>query len=100
MEWPTWIAFFQVERFDQLRQVVGVSVHVVATPGLARSAVAAAIMGDAAVSVRGQKHHLVFPGIRAQRPAMAEDHGLPTAPVFVVEFDVVGIFFADSNVWH
>ena len=90
----------QVERFDERREVVGVGVHVVAVPGLARSAMAAAVMGDAAVSAGGQKEHLVFQGVRAQRPAMAEDHGLSAAPVLVVELDVAGIFFADSNVRH
>ena len=90
----------QVERFDERRQVVGVGVHVVAVPGLARTAMAAAVMGDAAVAAGGQKHHLVFPGVRAQRPAVAEDDGLSAAPVLVVELDVAGIFLTDSNVWH
>ena len=67
----------QVEFFDQRREVVGVGVHVVAVPGLARTAMAAAVMGDAAISAGGQKEHLVFKGVRAQRPAMAEDDGLP-----------------------
>ena len=79
----------QVERFDELRQVVGVGVHVVAVPGLARSAMAAAVMGDAAVAAGGQKEHLVFPGIRAERPAMAEDYGLSAAPVLVVDLRAV-----------
>jgi hypothetical protein len=57
-------------------------------------------MGDAAVAVGGQKHHLIFPGVRAQRPAMAEDHGLTAAPVFVVKIDVAGVFFADRDVRH
>ena len=43
----------QVERLNKLREVVGVGIHVVALPGLARPAMAAAVMGDAAVSVRG-----------------------------------------------
>jgi hypothetical protein len=79
----------QVERFHQRREVVGVGVHVVAIPGLARSAMAAAVMGDAAVSVGGQKHHLVFPCVCAQRPAMAEDYGLSAAPVLVIDLSVV-----------
>jgi hypothetical protein len=41
----------EVERFDQLREVVGIGIHVVAAPGLARPAMAAAIMGDAAVAM-------------------------------------------------
>ena len=42
----------QVERLNKLREVVGVGIHVVALPGLARPAMAAAVMGNAAVSVR------------------------------------------------
>jgi hypothetical protein len=45
----------QVELLDQLGEVVGIGVEVVALPGLARAAVAAAVMGDAAVAVRGQE---------------------------------------------
>src|SRR5882724_7676683 len=67
----------QIELFGQRREVVGVGVHVVAVPGPARAAVAAAIVRDAAVAARGQEEHLVLEGVRAQRPAMAEDDGLP-----------------------
>jgi hypothetical protein len=70
----------QLARVDERREVVGVGVHVVALPGLARAAMAAAVMADAAVAVGGQQGHLVFPGVRAQRPAMAEHHGLAAAP--------------------
>ena len=91
---------FQIERFDQLRQVVGVGVHVVAAPGLARSAVAAPVVRDAAVAAGGQKEHLVLEGVGAQRPAVAEDNGLSAAPVFVVNLDVGGIFLTDCNVRH
>ena len=40
----------QVQLFDERRQIVGVRVHVVAVPGLARAAVAAAVVGDASIS--------------------------------------------------
>ncbi len=79
----------QVERFDERREVVGVGVHVVAVPGLARAPMAAAVMGDAAISAGSQKEHLVFKGIRAERPAMAEDHGLSAAPVLVIDLRAV-----------
>ena len=79
----------QVERFDERREVVGVGVHVVAVPGLARAAVAAAVVRDAAVAVRRQEDHLVFPGVGAQRPAVAEDDRLPAAPVLVVDLRAV-----------
>src|SRR5215470_13836159 len=90
----------QIERFSKLRQIVGVGVHVVAAPWLARSAMAAAVMGNAAVSARCQEKHLIFPGVCAERPAVAEHDGLSSAPIFVVGFDVPRIFFADSHVWH
>src|SRR2546422_11474492 len=56
---------------------------------------AAAVMGDAAISTRGQKQHLVFPCVRAERPAMAEDYGLSRAPVLVV--DLRAIFCRDCR---
>src|SRR5712692_7130270 len=79
----------QVERFNQRREVVGVGVHLVAIPGLAGPSMAAAVMRDAAVSAVGQKQHLVFPGVRAQGPAMAENYRLSLAPVFIVDFRAV-----------
>ena len=54
----------QVERFDQRRQIVGIGVHIIAGPRLAGAAMAATIMGDAAIAALGQKEHLVLPGIR------------------------------------
>ena len=107
MEWPTWIASLQVERFDERREIVGVGVHLVAVPRLARAAVAAAVVRDAAVSAVGQKDHLVFPGVRAERPAVTEDDGLSRAPVLVINLRAVfgrdcghGIFsFSDELIF-
>ncbi len=79
----------QVQRLDEDRQVVGVGVHVVAGPGLARPTVAAPVVGDAAITVLGEEQHLVLEGVRAQRPAVAEHHGLPLAPVLVIELHAV-----------
>jgi hypothetical protein len=55
-------------------------------------------MSDTAIAVGRQEAHLIFPGVGAQRPAMAEEDRLSCAPVFVVEINVTGILFADSNV--
>src|SRR5205823_11283838 len=79
----------QIQRFDERGDIVGVRVHVVAVPRLARATVAAAVGGDAAVSAGAQKQHLVFPGVGAQRPAMAEDHGLSATPVLVIDLRAV-----------
>jgi hypothetical protein len=42
---------FEIEFLHELREVVGIGVHVVAAPRLARTAVAATVMGDAAIAV-------------------------------------------------
>src|ERR1035438_2239640 len=36
-----------------------------------------------------QEHHLVFPCVCTQRPAMAEENGLASAPVFVIDLGTV-----------
>src|SRR5262249_35249199 len=59
--------------------------HVVAVPGLAGAAMAATIVRDTPIPTQAEKHHLVFPGIGAQRPAVAEDDRLSLAPVLVID---------------
>src|ERR1700720_2136571 len=54
----------QLERFDECREIVGVGVHVVANPRLARSAVRAPVMSNAAISMGCEKGHLVLPRVR------------------------------------
>jgi len=71
---------FQIERREKFGQIIRISVHFISIPRLARAAVAAAIMRDAAIAIRGQEKHLRFPGIRAQRPAVAENHRSPGCP--------------------
>ena len=46
---------------DHRRGVSGVGVHVVAVRGLARAAVSATVMGDDAVAVLHEEHHLGIP---------------------------------------
>src|ERR1035437_697541 len=75
----------QVQRFRQRCKVVCVSVHVIATRWLARTAMTAAIMSNGAITMRGQEYHLIFPGICTERPTMTEDHGLSGAPILVVD---------------
>ena len=74
---------FQMEPVDQLGHVVGILVHVVAVPGLVRTAMAAAVMGDNAVAVSAEEHHLGVPGVGRERPAMREQDRLPIAPVLI-----------------
>src|SRR5580692_8632865 len=49
----------------------------------------AAVMGDAAISARGEEEHLVFESVRAERPSVAEDHRRSGAPVLVVNLRAV-----------
>ncbi len=78
-----------VQRREQLVQVVGIGVHVVALPGLAGAAMAAPVVGDAAKAVRCQVEHLRLPCVRAQRPAVAEADDRAGAPVLVVDLRAV-----------
>jgi hypothetical protein len=75
----------QAQSLDQRGKVVRIGVEGVALPWPAGPAVTATVVGDATKAVRGQEEHLVFESVGAERPAMAEDHGLPRAPVVVVD---------------
>jgi hypothetical protein len=48
-----------------------------------------AIMGDTAVAMGSEKYHLVFKSVGAERPAVAEDHRLSRAPIFVINLCAV-----------
>src|SRR5437899_1772023 len=58
-------------------------VHVMAAADLGRTAMAAPVVGDDAIALLEEEHHLGVPVIRRQRPAVAEHDGLPFAPVLV-----------------
>src|ERR1043166_1444871 len=79
----------EIERLDELGEVVSIGVQIVAVPGLTRATMATPVMGNAAVATGGQKKHLVFPGVRAQGPAVTEDHGWSAAPVLVIDLCAV-----------
>jgi len=51
--------------------------------------VSAPIVRDAAVSLGGQKEHLILERVGVERPAMTEDYGLTRAPVLVVDLGAV-----------
>jgi hypothetical protein len=69
-----------------LSQVISTGVQIVAIPWLTGSAVAKAVVVDAAVSVGCQEKHLVFEGIGIEGPAVAEHDRLPAfaSPILVV----------------
>ena len=79
----------ELEMRGQRRKVVGVMIHVVAAPDLARAAVPAPVMRDHAIAAAHEEQHLRVPIVRRKRPAMAEHDGLARAPVLVEDLDAV-----------
>ena len=66
----------QVELRDQVVDIGRIGVHLVAAVGLVRAAVTAPVMGDHAIALAEEEHHLVVPVVGAQRPAVVEDDRL------------------------
>ena len=67
----------EIEMGSQRGQVIGVMVHVVTATGLRGASVPAPVMGDDAVAVPEEEHHLRVPIVARQRPAVAENDRLP-----------------------
>lgn len=81
----------QAELLDHGESVGGVGVHIVTFGGLARPAVATAIMGNDAVPPGEEEHHLAIPIVRAQRPAVVKEQWLCVlgTPVLVEDLGAV-----------
>ena len=75
--------FFEIKLRRKLREIVCVSVHLVAVKRLGRSSVAATIVSDASKSARGEIEDLAIPVIRTQRPTVAKHNGLPRSKILV-----------------
>ncbi len=75
----------EVERSSEVGDVGRVGVHLIAAVRLVGPAVAAAVVGDDAISFAEEEQHLVVPVVRAERPAVMEDDrlGVLRAPVLV-----------------
>src|SRR3546814_10565808 len=61
---------------DLFDHVCRIGVHLVAGISLGRAAMATAVMGDDAIALFEEEHHLGVPVIGAERPAMVEHDGL------------------------
>src|SRR5690349_19502992 len=81
-------------------QVVGIMIHVMSAERLRRATMSAPVGSNDAISFAEEKKHLRVPIIRRERPAVAEHNGLSAAPVFVIDVDVLSIFFSSSYIWH
>src|SRR5262249_18340189 len=73
------------ERLDESCQIVGVPIHVVPRPSLARAAVATPVVGDHTKAILGEEKKLAVPCIGTQRPPMRKRYDRAFAPVFVVD---------------
>ncbi len=76
-------SLLQIEMRRHCRKIVGIMIHVVSIARLGGPSVAAPVMGDDAIAVIEEEHHLRVPVIGAQRPAVAENNRLTRAPVLV-----------------
>src|SRR6476660_2105635 len=79
----------EFELLHKLRQIIGISVHVIAVPRLAGATMASSVMCYAAISARGQEEHLILEGVGTEGPAVAEHHWLPVTPIIVVTLRAV-----------
>src|SRR2546430_17199240 len=76
-------------------EIIGVVIHIVSVAGLARSSVTSPIMGDDAIAMIQEKHHLGIPLIRTQWPAMTENNRLSVSPILVI--DLCSVFCCDCR---
>src|SRR6202035_3952329 len=90
----------QVEMISDGFQIVGIVVHVVSVAGLIRATMSAAISCNDAIAFTEEEKHLRVPVIRRQPPNMAEDDRLTCPPVFIIDVDVLSVFFSCGYVWH
>src|SRR5215472_15778261 len=81
-------------------QIIGVVIHVVTIASLSRATMSAPIGGDDAIAFAEEKKHLRVPIVRRQRPAVTEHDRLTGSPVFIINVDVLSVFFSASDVWH
>src|SRR5262249_44877412 len=88
------------ELLEQLVEIGGEGVVVVARASLARTAEASAVVGNHAVPGGEERGRLLFPRCSAQRPPVDQDNGRSGPMVFVIEVDSRGILFAHSNRGH
>src|SRR5262245_34495402 len=79
----------QVEMLDDCGDIGGIVVHVVPLADLARTAMAAPVMGDDTIALRDEGEHLRIPVVAAQGPAVMKDDRLTGAPVLVEDLNAL-----------
>src|SRR3984957_17231883 len=79
----------KIERVDELIQIIGPGVDIVAGSRLIGIAVTPPVMGDSTVTPFIEKQHLGFPRRTGQRPAVRENDRRSRAPVTIVDRSTV-----------
>src|SRR5713226_2952782 len=81
-------------------EILGEGVVVVPGCRLAGLAESPAVVGDNTAPGSKEHRNLLLPGGSAQRISVDEDDRVTRAVIFVIEFNVGGVFVRDINVWH
>jgi len=82
---------------DQIIDVRGERIVVVAVPGLVGTTKTAAVKRNHPIAISGQEVHLAVPHIGIQWPAVAEQDRLTGSPVFEVDLCAVCRFKGTHN---
>src|SRR6266481_5892743 len=90
----------QVEMIRDGLQIIGIVIHVMSAAGLTRATMSASISRNDTIAFAEEKKHLRVPIIRRERPAVTEHNRLSAAPVFIIDVDVLSVFFSDGHIWH
>ena len=85
----------QLEMIGELREIIGVVIHVVSGRRLRRATMPAPVVRDHPEPVPEKEHHLRIPVVRRQRPSVREHDRLTAPPVLVEDANSV---FRDDRV--
>src|SRR6202041_3509035 len=86
---PNQYSAAKIKRVDELIQIVGPGVDIVAGSRLIGIAVTPPVMGDSRATGAMEKQHLRFPRGTGQRPAVRENDRRSRAPVTIVDRSTV-----------
>src|SRR6266852_4386955 len=57
-------------------------------------------IGDDTVAGSQKRRDLLLPRSTAQWISVDKDYGVTRSMIFIVEFDVTGVFLTDIHIWH
>src|SRR5207248_4956519 len=77
------------------REVVGVVIHVVSVADLAGAPVTAPVMGDDAIAMIDEEHHLRVPVVARKRPPVRKNDRLPAAAAPILVVNLYAVFGRD-----